>query len=773
MITTKRTFVSIFILLALFVLANEMRFSFSAAPEKPKELSAETKPVVLDPVPAKGQIDTKELTIRGDGLTGITGWAWHPAGITDATLIVNEERRLPLHVGVSRADVKAAFPALAGSENAGFQGVYSFGAGLQGGHSFEIDLKLKNGNRARLGPWEFDVAPRPWRTFSHKESNETPFYFSMATSNVSRGGARGIRERFGTFESSAIKVAMTVPILYLRNTKGRDGDWVFDPAFDISKKCGERQLAEDNLDLVIAHAIQHKLPVLFTLNGGIWADAACDVPDWDINDELEKDKALCQWNQNNEVMSDNYLKSLAGSADSPELARVLSYNIFNTKMRHYKRRNLQAAVKIIAGFAKQYPELFVGINLDSDTYMNPFFEGAQWYDYNPDTLRQFRHWLAGTGPYSPAWKEKGIANLSAYAREKPLNLAEISERVGARVTRWEDVDPPRIFPTKHNPFWKSPWFETWEHFRRHVIHYHYDELSKWVNEAGIPQDRIYSSQGFAPPREPIDPYAVRIYSPAKNYDSGGMSVEGAVPSHGRLGAVIYGDAARNRIRTETGESIFRIFNRLSKDWAVVEFHPGNIHEISKVPDLTSSMAAIRNPHASGARFISSMAWNGGSGKFRSEKGYVAFTVIKDTPLEYVIKSYMALHSGLPPGSIVWGFGSLGHSDDEGWETTNGVGNAEYGRYRLRIGDSGKASLQNTFKDISFADRKRKIVIDVEAQRPISVSTDVGKPTVIPANERTELVLDVDLLVPNTVPIRLNFEGSPSTIVTVNRVALLP
>ena len=40
------------------------------------------------------------------------------------------------------------------------------------------------------------------------------------------------------------------------------------------------------------------------------------------------------------------------------------------------------------------------MNLDPDTYLNPFFEEKQWYDYNPGTLRQFRQWLAGSGPYA-------------------------------------------------------------------------------------------------------------------------------------------------------------------------------------------------------------------------------------------------------------------------------------------------------------------------------------------------------------------------------------
>ena len=115
---------------------------------------------------------------------------------------------------------------------------------------------------------------------------------------------------------------------------------------------------------------------------------------------LEQDVANLQWNEKNQVMADNYLKNLSGSMDSPELGRSLTFNIYAAKNRHYKKRNLQYAASIIRKFASQYPALFIGVTTDPDVYLNPFFEGRQWYDYNPGTLRQFREWLQGSGPYS-------------------------------------------------------------------------------------------------------------------------------------------------------------------------------------------------------------------------------------------------------------------------------------------------------------------------------------------------------------------------------------
>ena len=128
-------------------------------------------------------------------------------------------------------------------------------------------------------------------------------------------------------------------------------------------------------------------------------------------------------------MPDTALSNLPGSVDSPELGRSISLNVYMEKPRFYKKRNLQAACRIINAFREKHPSLFIGVNLDADVYMNPFFpklENPQWYDYNPQTLRQFRHWLRGDGPYAGN-AEDGIPDLSSYRRKKCLTLARVSK----------------------------------------------------------------------------------------------------------------------------------------------------------------------------------------------------------------------------------------------------------------------------------------------------------------------------------------------------------
>jgi hypothetical protein len=420
----------------------------------------------------------------------------------------------------------------------------------------------------------------------------------------------------------------------------------------------------------MAYAIEHKLPVLFTLNGGIWADAACDVPEWDVNDHLEQDVANCQWNEKNEVMPDDYLKHLPGSADAPELARSLTFNVYATENRHYKRRNLQAAARIVMAFAHAHPELFIGIALDADTYLNPFFDEKQWYDYNPGTLKQFRHWLAGSGPYAGRGGPS-VPDLSRYKRRHPLSLAEVRALAGKPWRTWDEVDPPRAFPREGMPFWEDPWTHEWEVFRRHIVHLHYEDLSQWLVEVGVPKSRIYSSQGFIEPYPTALPFALHIDSPSKNYDTGGMSVEGAIPRNGHLGAIVYGQSALNNIRVEGDANLFATFHQMDPGWAVGEFNTADFRKADELPTYAMGYRALREMFNYGARFASPMAWNGSNGVNAGKPGYVSFTAWRNTPLEDALRDFAVAHAFVPLGTRLWTFGSAQHADADDWIAVDG------------------------------------------------------------------------------------------------------
>ena len=169
--------------------------------------------------------------------------------------------------------------------------------------------------------------------------------------------------------------------------------------------------------------------------GVFWGDASGTQPDYDLTDFLEQDPQNCQWDQDDNVYPDDLIAGLPGSMKSPELSRVLTLNAYNDTVRLYKKRNLQAAGARVAEFARQYPALFAGVNLDADVYMSPFVKGS-WHDFNPDTLRQFRDWLSGTGLYADE------ALLAEY-QANMLTLPEVKKIAGRDFASWAAVEPPR------------------------------------------------------------------------------------------------------------------------------------------------------------------------------------------------------------------------------------------------------------------------------------------------------------------------------------------
>jgi hypothetical protein len=523
-------------------------------------------------------------------------------------------------------------------------------------------------------------------------SGGTPFRLIPALSGVAIGSADGLSRRYEAYLSATTGIGMRVPILYLRTTRGAGGDYAFDPDFDVHRRIGDRPIADDALSHVLGYAAARRLPVLVTLNGGIWADAAGTCPAFDLNDRLEEDVANCQWNERDEVMPDDFLSHLPGSHKAPELSRALTLNVYAERVRHYKRRNLQQAARHLVAFMREHPDLFVGVNLDPDVYINPFFTEAQWYDYNPGTLAQFRHWLAGSGPYAGDCNAD-TPDLSRFRREAPLSLADVSAIARRAFARWIDVDPPRAFSRDPAaPYWRDPWVREWEHFRRHLVALHYDELAQWLVDAGVPADRIWSSQGLMAPAHEAMPLALSITSPVKNHDSGGVSIEGSKPRHGHLGAIVYGAAATNEMPMENGCSLYATLAAIDAGFGIVEFNTADLREPARQPTYGDAYRALRDLWNAGARFVSPMAWNGSNGLEAGSPEYVTYTAWRNTPLEDAACDFLLERSGLPLGSRLWTFGTPSHASDDGWTIERGESRALPGGLELVADASGVVTL---------------------------------------------------------------------------------
>ncbi|HSV19298.1 MAG TPA: hypothetical protein VLR71_12865 [Casimicrobiaceae bacterium] len=694
-------------------------------------------PAALPPAPAaardvaqdiQGELDRPLAEAIVGPKLALSGWALARPGLRAVEVRIDGQR-FAAATGIARPDVAAVKRDFTDAAHAGFEfaGDLTPHPAPSGEDRRELEVvAIATDGRERVIARRSVIEPSALTRWSFVQASGPPFYLLPALSGIGLGAASELDTAYQPYLSRTTSTGMRVPILYLRTTRGPAADYAFDPAWDIERRCGSRRIAEDRLSGTLSYAAAHRLPVLVTLNGGVWADAACDVPAWDINDRLEQDPVNCQWNEHDQVMPDDELKHLPGSQEAPELGRTLTFNVYARAVRHYKRRNLQQAARPIVAFMRAHPGLFVGVNLDPDTYLNPFYSEQQWYDYNPGTVRQFREWLSGTGPYAgkPA---DGAPDLRSYRRARPLTLAQASRLAGRAFATWRDVDPPRSFSRDAaHPFWKDPWVREWELFRRHLVKLHYDDLSRWLVEAGVPRDRIWTSQGLMAPLPNGMPFALRLDSPVKDADSGGMSVEGSVPQDGHLGVILYGASAVNDVPMENGRPLFPTLAQFDPGFGVVEYNTADLRNPQSQPSYAAAYRGLRDLWNAGARFVSPMAWNGSNGVNAGQPGYVTYTAWRNTPLEQAAKDFLLARAGLPLGARLWTFGTPRHADGDGWVAERGAASLGKGHLTLAA-DAGEIVLVSP-GDLAVDPRRvRELVVDVpDGARLRSVDVQVER-----------------------------------------------
>ena len=288
-------------------------------------------------------------------------------------------------------------------------------------------MEDKAGNVAVLpGPLVLDRNPAARQACS---GNKLRVFYPGGTVDF-RNSFPQLRELRDMVQGGCVNVGFRGRLEYMRTTRGKQADYVFDPDFPESlRKRNGKEMTGDSLHELLQTALRFHAPLMITLDGGVWADAKFSAPDLDIVDMLEQDERTVQWNQFGKSELGDALKGLAGATDSPLLARMMSLNYYNRRFLDYKKRNLQAAVREIVKFSTS-PKNFVMVNLDPDEYINPWFYLTQWYDYNPDTLRQYREWLFHLGPYVDGGE-------LAFSRHEPIMTLEEANRLAKR--SWKEI----------------------------------------------------------------------------------------------------------------------------------------------------------------------------------------------------------------------------------------------------------------------------------------------------------------------------------------------
>ncbi len=621
-------------------------------------------PLVINDLPI-GRVISPHWNVVNPGVMAVRVWVADEDGIKQVRLISDSGKLLAqmpvVSKNVSYQSVREPREKLMGEATPAVKlGQVHLGsvnaAQLPGGvHRLLVEVTDLDGKVSQLpGP----LLVNKVAVSSDPCSGEALKVLMPADTQQFRNGFREMRELKQAAAAGCVQVGIRGRVEYLRTTKGAKLDFRFDPGFPDSLREREGQLMTTTaLDELLDLAKQWQVPLLITLDGGPWADARFPAPDLDVVDYLEKDELNVQWNQFGRAEKDDALAELPGSYGSPQLARMMTLNHFNQRYRYYKKRNLQAAAAVINDSEAVRQGLYVGLNLDPDQYINPWFYKTQWYDYNPDTLMQFRQWLTHTGFYS----DQGI--LSGRGHHKPLTLAAINKLARQHWQRLEQVEPDRAAPDYTNP-----WHQIWTQYKRHLVAQHYNDLADWLVEAGVDSSRIYSSQTFIQ-----TDIAATINSPASGWtDEAGVSMAGAKPDNGRLGAILYGPSSRDQGTIRDGQSLFARLRQLDPSWGVVELHPATIELPDYLPSHSESYQTLANILNAGVTFISPM-WGSHAadpltypGHFKS---YDAFT---GTDFEYQLVWWLLQRQNIPVGSLFYPFGNHHVSSDDGWNTLEGT-----------------------------------------------------------------------------------------------------
>ncbi|MFA7239396.1 MAG: hypothetical protein WC091_04730 [Sulfuricellaceae bacterium] len=488
-----------------------------------------------------------------------------------------------------------------------------------------------------------------------------------------RDDFRQLQELRSMAQGGCVEIGLRGRVEYMRTTKGKEADYLFDPDFPENlRKRNDKEMTGESLRELLDTALRFRAPVMITLDGGVWADAKFAAPDLDIVDMLEQDERTVQWNQLGKSEPDDALKNLAGATESPELARMMSLNHYNRRFLDYKKRNLQAAVREIVAFNRTHPEIFTMVNFDPDQYINPWFYLTQWYDYNPDTLRQYREWLFHLGPYAEG-------SELAFSRREPALTLDEANRIAKQ--SWKEsgvVEPPRDAID-----YTDPWQQLWTQFKRHLVARHYDDLATWAVEAGLPEERIYTSQTFIQAD-----VAVNITDTANGWnDQAGVSIEGAKPKHGHLGAILYGPGSRNEGKPRSGSGLIDNIRRTDSSWGMVEFHPGTIAFPEKMPSHAESYATMQALINGGARFLSPMWGSYAGDRVVHPNHFKAYDVMEGSAFEYQLVWWLRAMQAWPLGSLYYPFGNTLVQSTDGWTAMAGT-RLESGYGKLRLTGAG-------------------------------------------------------------------------------------
>lgn len=684
-------------------------------------------PEVLNDMPI-GEVLSAESRLIDPEKIALRAWAFDEDGID--TAFAETESGLPVRASVVRR-ASTTFAAFEGSSDVGKASgeradlvgsefvIVIDGKDLPAGLQ-RLNLKVvdKTGRNSILpGPLTLKDADhaRPC------SGERTQLYFP-GFRGVFKTDFPQMRSLRRMIDDGCIEVGIRGRVEYLRTTRGKHHDYMFDPDFPTTVPGSGGKASGESLHELFGVALRLHAPLLITLDGGVWADSRFSVPDFDAVDMLEEDERTVQWNQYGRSEPDDALSGLAGSMNNPQLARMMSLNRFNFRFREYKKRNLQAAVREIVRLSRRHSKLHVAVSLDPDEYINPWFYLTQWYDYNPDTLKEFREWLFHLGPYADGGEMAGMRYRSV------ITLDQASRLAGVEYNAIDQVEPPR---GRIN--YADSWQQIWTQFKRRLVARHYDELAAWATEAGLSSGRIFTGQTFIQAD-----VAVETDDRATGWtDQAGVSIEGAKPRNGHLGAILYGPASRGEGTPRTGLSLLENIRRTDDHWGLVEFHPATIEFAATSPSHDEAYRTMLSTVNGGSRFFSPMWGSVARDQMLKPNHFRSYDAFDGTAFEYELVWWMRSLRGHPAGSFFFPFGNELVESADGWRGSKetrvslGRGKLLLSGDRIEIGSpkwslEGPPRIISVFVAGSWTGRRPSIALDHSDGRRLPCKLELGE-----------------------------------------------
>jgi hypothetical protein len=159
-------------------------------------------------------------------------------------------------------------------------------------------------------------------------------------------------------------------------------------------------------------------------------------------------------------------------------ANYFSLSRLNTVYRMYKKRNVQAAAKVLVDWGNANNGLFVGVSLDSETLM-----ANQNSDFNPLVISEWKMWLQNTGIYGSGGAYFGTGRIPSFASISDFNTA-----MGTSFASWDAMTPP----TSVSP--GNTFYEEWERWRVMLIVHSTSDETLWIEQAGVDRTHVYGHQ---------------------------------------------------------------------------------------------------------------------------------------------------------------------------------------------------------------------------------------------------------------------------------------